>query len=245
MKYRKRVRIGSVLGAALALVSGCAGHAATGGGGGGSAGSGNAGAGQAGTEQAGAGQGGNGQAGAANGACRAALNQVNALGGPPCPAQLCAANAWAADCTTLPPEITRTVRSYCDDTQVITLERSGEPSKACYYRRNESSEPMLFAAEAWDDSRSECGGHLMTEGVPTVCGPSAAPMPLCDRAAHQVSEPPDSCFDAFSGACGKCCPTTQPDCTKEPDGYPGYACVSQQNSFCSCTCQQGMWSCAC
>lgn len=219
------------LSVAVALIAGCAGRA-TSDGPGGSAGSGNA--------------AGSGQAGAEPGACpEATLEQVNALGGPPCPAQLCAANAWASGCQNM-PGIERTLGGTCADTQTITLERSDGPSKICYYRRIDFSEPTLFAADAWDQSESACGGHVATAGVPSACGPSVAPTPLCDRSNHDTgSPPPNSCFDAFSSTCGPCCPTSKPDCSKEPDGYPGYACVSNDNPFCSCTCQQGEWSCAC
>jgi hypothetical protein len=43
----------------------------------------------------------------------------------------------------------------------------------------------------------------------------------------------------------RCCPDPAPDCTNEPDGYPGYFCVSRDNQYCSCSCQQHAWSCGC
>ena len=42
-----------------------------------------------------------------------------------------------------------------------------------------------------------------------------------------------------------CCPDPAPDCANEPDGYPGYACVSRGNQYCSCACQAHVWQCLC
>jgi len=54
--------------------------------------------------------------------------------------------------------------------------------------------------------------------------------------------PPSNCYSDFSGVCGPCCPTTPPDCSDKPNGYPGYGCIA---GFCSCGCNGGEWSCAC
>lgn len=216
----------------LALAMGCAGRA-TDDGNGSAAGSAN--------------EPGGGHAGAAGGTCLGTLAEVNTLGGPPCPNSLCAANAWASDCVTLPSEITGSYTTDCEDIQRITLEQAGAVSKVCYYRRGELSEPQLFAAEAWDDTRSACiglSGHIATDGVPASCLDNGV-MPLCDRTSHPIPQPANGCFDAFSSACAPCCPTTQPDCSVEPDGYPPNGCSPSSGSYCSCLCSQGKWSCAC
>jgi len=54
--------------------------------------------------------------------------------------------------------------------------------------------------------------------------------------------PPADCYSNFSGTCGPCCPNPTPDCSDKPNGYPGYSCFS---GFCSCSCSDGEWSCAC
>ena len=55
-----------------------------------------------------------------------------------------------------------------------------------------------------------------------------------------------NCVDDFSGGSrSRCCPVPTPDCTKEPDGYPGYSCTPPPESFCSCSCRGGKWICAC
>lgn len=69
-------------------------------------------------EHAGAG----GGSGGGEQACRGTLAQVNALGGPPRPLELCSANAWASDCATLPSAITRSYATECADIQRIALE---------------------------------------------------------------------------------------------------------------------------
>jgi hypothetical protein len=43
----------------------------------------------------------------------------------------------------------------------------------------------------------------------------------------------------------RCCPDPAPDCTNEPDGYPGYFCISRSNQYCSCSCSQHTWQCGC
>ncbi len=59
------------------------------------------------------------------------------------------------------------------------------------------------------------------------------------------------CHDLLNGAAdggppvARCCPDPAPDCANEPDGYPGYACVSRGNQYCSCSCSQHVWSCGC
>jgi hypothetical protein len=57
---------------------------------------------------------------------------------------------------------------------------------------------------------------------------------------------PMDCVDMFHGGTpAVCCPDPAPDCSKEPDGYPGYLCIDKGNQFCSCACGGGMWACGC
>lgn len=54
------------------------------------------------------------------------------------------------------------------------------------------------------------------------------------------------CHDLFYGGVpAPCCPDPPPDCTGEPDGYPGNQCVDRNNQFCSCACWSGRWQCGC
>ena len=235
-----------VLGLALAISAGCSGRAVT---------DGVAGAAGAAGEMSlpGAGQPSTtyppsaGQAGAPSTTCLATLEEVNALGGSPCPRLLCNANAWASDCTSLPKEITYTYQTECDGIQRITLEQSGTVSKVCYYKRSDFGQPELFAARVIGDENSRCvtaSGNVETVLVPPEC-PDDGAMPLCDRTSHHVPQPAKTCFNRFSSSCEICCPAQQPDCTTEPDGYPGYLCTSLDNAFCSCACAAGQWNCGC
>lgn len=57
---------------------------------------------------------------------------------------------------------------------------------------------------------------------------------------------PKDCVDLFNGGVpAVCCPDPPPDCSMEPDGYPGYPCVDKHNEYCSCACSSGQWTCAC
>ncbi len=49
----------------------------------------------------------------------------------------------------------------------------------------------------------------------------------------------------YGGRAEACCPDPAPDCTNEPDGYPGYTCTSRSNPYCECACQHGQWICGC
>jgi|HubBroStandDraft_2_1064218.scaffolds.fasta_scaffold961557_1 hypothetical protein len=42
-----------------------------------------------------------------------------------------------------------------------------------------------------------------------------------------------------------CCPVPAPDCSDKPDQYPGYICTPRDAPYCSCNCQQHVWSCGC
>lgn len=45
-----------------------------------------------------------------------------------------------------------------------------------------------------------------------------------------------------------CCPDPapgKPDCSTQPDGYPFYTCISQQDGYCTCNCSGGKWTCGC
>lgn len=76
------------------------------------------------------------------------------------------------------------------------------------------------------------GGTLVDSGIPD--------------AASDAGDSGLNCIDRFGGnQPARCCPDPPPDCTSKPDGYPGYACVPPPASFCSCSCQGGMWQCAC
>jgi hypothetical protein len=92
---------------------------------------------------------------------------------------------------------------------------------------------------------SGSGSGTDTDGGRGLGGAGGWPSgpPHAPGAAPQA---PEGCVDAFGG--GKpaaCCPDPPPDCKGKADGYPGYFCVSKQNQFCSCQCQNETWSCAC
>jgi hypothetical protein len=68
-----------------------------------------------------------------------------------------------------------------------------------------------------------------------------------------LSGPADGgqCHDLFNPTANgtspvvACCPDPRPDCSNQADGYPGYACVERSNQFCSCSCQEHVWTCGC
>ena len=83
----------------------------------------------------------------------------------------------------------------------------------------------------------------------TLCLSVAAILAACGTESSE-----GTCTDLFSGGRqGRCCPTDaadggdagSPDCTKLPDGWPGYACIPAPASYCVCSCSQQKWQCAC
>jgi hypothetical protein len=75
-----------------------------------------------------------------------------------------------------------------------------------------------------------------------IGGPSVAGGTVADT-DHELAL---DCHDLFNGGTpAACCPEPAPNCTVEPDGYPGYFCVDRNNQFCACSCQGGLWLCEC
>ena len=184
-----------------------------------------------------------------NAPCTGTLDEVKAASGETCPDTLCAAGVWASACSSLPADLSSSTASECGDLRTFTINFSAKRGKACHYAVTRNAEPSLVGAEAWNDTATFCDGtsqRIDAGALPTNC-PEPAPRPLCDGAggAGAPGAPPAACFDLFNSVCEPCCPATQPDCSDKPDGYPGYACVSTANAFCSCTCGAGMWNCAC
>jgi hypothetical protein len=76
-----------------------------------------------------------------------------------------------------------------------------------------------------------CDAGAWTYGRVVPCGPDASHAPQC--------------HNSFSGgSLTPCCGKTL-DCTGKPDGYPGFGCTPDENSFCSCNCSAGMKVCGC
>ncbi len=254
MVNRPWARAASLACAALALscggkaaidVNGPPGGASGDAGAGGSAGSGNARA---------------GAAGMVSSNCVGPLDEVAAIGDVTCPTTLCAANALAETCGSLPPGIVTSRATACGTLQGITLSVSPTRSKSCYY---DTSQPlnsaMLIGASASIDGNGYCGGSSTQISAGTVPGdcPGSPVSTLCDLTSSAdgggasdggAQPPPAACFNEFDHACTPCCPATQPDCTGKPDGYPGYICTpapGNGNTFCACACGGGAWQCGC
>jgi len=90
------------------------------------------------------------------------------------------------------------------------------------------------------------------------CGSSSSDTGFRDGGATPsrdtgTASPPDGgqCHDLFgtepdgASPAVPCCPEPAPDCSTLADGYPGYLCVERSNQFCSCSCSQHVWACAC
>jgi hypothetical protein len=189
--------------------------------------------------------------------CVGTLDDVNQIGGAPCPATLCAANAWASDCAGLPDTVVKSALGACTEAPFLSLQLSGGGAKTCYYDPigTGGPEPHLMAVAVSTNDSSLCGGtsnQTSAGNVPSVCKNIASV--VCDRTgsagAGGASEsdagsvPPALCFDLFSQTCAPCCPDNV-DCTGKPDGYPGYECTSTSNAYCSCSCGQEQWRCGC
>jgi hypothetical protein len=95
-------------------------------------------------------------------------------------------------------------------------------------------------------------GLLMVIALGGVgCGSSSGDKkPSVDAAAGDSGDG-GQCHDLFTvGPDGSaptvpCCPEPAPDCSTLADGYPGYQCAERTNQFCSCSCSQHLWQCAC
>jgi len=105
---------------------------------------------------------------------------------------------------------------------------------------------LAFAATGCDSSLAPGAGTGGSGGQGT--GGTGAEQ--ADAGGGQSGDAGRVCHDLFADPSGAsppvaCCPDPEPDCSQEPDGYPGYHCVSIENEFCSCSCQAGQWSCGC
>lgn len=199
-----------------------------------------------------------GTGGSAAVGCTGPLDTVSALWGFACPTNICDVEAMAANCAGLPTNVTRlsiwkrTGVSYA----LVEFEFSGTHGKGCFYGTGN-----LMGAAAWDDVPTYCNGasrtieagsydtSWRTSVSPRVCDGSTptrdagSPVPSIDAGSPVV--PPATCYDLFSSLCRPCCPDSPPDCTGKADGYPGYACTSTVNRYCSCQCYRGRWECGC
>jgi len=242
--------------ACVAVALSCGGKAASDATGSTGGASGNAGA----NGNAGAGSAGAGAGGMASNNCTGPLDAVADIGDVTCPATLCAANALAATCGSLPPGIITSRATACGSLQGITLSLSPTRSKSCYYDTSQplNSAPLVGASASTDDN-SYCGlssKQISAGTLPDNC--AGAPVStLCDLTGSVDGDgapdggaeaPPSACFNEFDHACSPCCPATPPDCTGKPDGYPGYSCTpapGSGNTFCACACGGGSWQCGC
>jgi len=134
---------------------------------------------------------------------------------------------------------------------VLTLDY-GTHSKECYYAPLGFPRlPTLVGAAAVDDTPTYCGGTSFRIEADTTgkCDDgTTAPEIVCDGGSDDAPSsdiPPPACFNRFSNTCEPCCPTTEPECTGKPNGYPGYRCTVENNSYCSCACASGAWNCGC
>ena len=194
------------------------------------------------------------EAGASNETCSGPLDTLNELDelieSNPCPAVWCAATDWAGNCGALPASATATSAVECEGVVGVDLQLANGDVESCYYDRRvpwPRRDPPLLGVAFSSKLTHFCGGayaRIASSAAPAVC--AGARRPLCDASTPQDTTPkPASCFDAFSGSCGACCPTPTPDCSREPEGYPNAGCVESENSYCPCACAQGEWSCAC
>jgi hypothetical protein len=214
-----------------------------------------------------------GSAGIAAGAssespCAGTFEDVAKFGGGPCPKALCDGMALATDCSALPGSVQRS----CTDHNALIFELSATRRMVCYYDYDIAFEqpPNLVGASVFDDEASFCDGTAteLRAGSPTPnvardCDgvPLFGAMPqnggdaftLCDVAHPELTpanggNPPRACLDQFSMSCQVCCPNPTPDCSGKPNGYPGYDCspsTPDNPSYCSCSCLNGRWDCAC
>jgi hypothetical protein len=197
--------------------------------------------------------------------CTGSFDAVNALWGFECPPFMCDRDFMAGDCRTLPPNVTRRT-TWSQMGKLFEFEFSGTHGRGCIY-----SEDRLMAVTAWDDVPTYCNGTSRTivanarepksgdtDWSDTSWRDKATPQ-ICERtisnhdgdAGSASTEtglpavPPATCFNRFGRSCEPCCPTPAPDCSGQADGYPGYACTSTANPYCSCSCYGGKWQCLC
>ena len=90
--------------------------------------------------------------------------------------------------------------------------------------------------------------------APGAGGRADAPTPGAGQDVEPGYDPASlKCRDLFTngGMAAPCCPKIIPDCTDKPEGYPGpnrvWRCVQgpTTESYCSCQCLYGQWSCGC
>jgi len=109
------------------------------------------------------------------------------------------------------------------------------------------ADPQLSAVELFDTQASYCGGtskHATSSTMLPACDVSSTILCMgSESKAPQATK--QTCFDAFSHSCGECCPDPTPTCTGGPQDFPNVSCVSNDNPYCACGCQDGKWGCAC
>ena len=181
--------------------------------------------------------------------CTGSLAELNALTDARCPASWCAAVGWVSGCFGLPADVYQTGSSECSRSRHVELQFTSGETKTCYYFDGAPSiDPALATIELSSPTLSYCNGtatHVASSALPESC-PFAPTVRCTGTERHVGAGPAPTCHDAFSGgSCGICCPSDPVDCTNRADGYPNGGCVASDNSFCSCTCQRGQWSCAC
>ena len=211
--------------------------------------------------QAGTGTGGDG------GACKGDLKTVAASWWTKCPATLSAAIAWAESCPAGQSSAV-TLIAICGLRATIRFDY-GTHGKDCEYDVLPpcQAEAELVGAEAWDDVATYCDGTSnnieagstalrcvdYAKQPRVVCGGPSDVDPAGGAGAEagtsgqdpQSEGPLTACYNSFLSGCQPCCPATTPECSHEPDGYPGHACTPSPNSFCACSCNGGKWACGC
>jgi hypothetical protein len=195
-----------------------------------------------------------GTGGSPDAGCTGDLQVVSAALGMNCPATFCEAEPMVSSCTSLPPGVTRMSASSSGfGSETVKIEFSGTRGKGCIY-----SSTQLAGAVAWDDVASFCNGTSTTIAGgtgPSYTGDWAGTLPkVCDRTSLKGTGgaggagndagtiPPALCYTNYG--CYPCCPTTPPDCSVEPDGYPGYVCAGS-GYYCVWQCRSGKWQWAC
>ena len=195
--------------------------------------------------------------------CTGKLKEVASAFGFACPDEFCAASLLASDCAALPGNVTKTISEQCHDYAddlSVTFQLSPTQRKVCYYgSATYDSDATLIGAEVWDDAADLCGGkasRILGGHVSKACDtPPGPPVTLCDLYGPEQPKPggpPRACFNKLSRSCQPCCAATSPDCSDEPDGYPGYECTpvgspdpDDTSAWCSCRCDRAEWACLC
>lgn len=159
---------------------------------------------------------------AGSGQCVEELAQVAKTWGD-CPATMCAAEAWAANCAPLYPDDMTEVGT-CDMLRVITISLGSTHGKDCYYDlASEDGEPKLVGAAWWDDT-PQCEGTFGTTNrvvggrtSPNCGGFTRNSSIICARhigapdgsggsggSGQTPAAPPARCFSAASHSCEPC-----------------------------------------